>query len=297
MKDVVGDMLEDLVNLVEEAGRLVLTCDRTATLKADGSDVTPADLQSHAFLMEGLRRLKGADVRILSEEGGAPQDMRQGISFVIDPLDGTSNFKNGKRAFSILLSVLQDGVPVLGVAVAPAYGLTVCGGTAVPGSEIRLHHKNGETGYREIRKLSPIENDSTLAIVPKRFLTAQKEEERAVIGRAMEDFQKHAGNDAFLGSGAILGSMLPVFNKRVRYRLYEATQPNQRPGDWDLAAWDAILRGAGGIMTDLSGAALVYGRAKDDFKHQGFICWRKQGEAAAYAALLTQSAGFKGIKP
>ncbi len=280
-------MLEKLVVLAENAGRLVMRCDRSVTLKEDGTELTPADVQSHEFLVKGLHALFGADIKILSEEGAAaPPDTSKGITIVIDPLDGTTNFKNGKRNYSVLLSVLEDGKPVFGVAVAPAYGVTACGGSLMKGSELRLHNKNGG-GYRQVRKLEAMASSpSDIAVVPRRFIESTNEQEREIIGKAMSAFQTNAGIPAFEGTGQILGSMMPVFKQNIRCRLYEAVRPNQRPGDWDLAAWDAILRGAGGIMTYADGKEITYGAADRDFKHQNFICWRGQDEAAAYAAKI-----------
>src|SRR5690606_38558472 len=94
--------------------------------------------------------------------------------------------------------------------------------------------------------------------------------------------QKYANNTGFKGTPHILGSIMPLLKKHVKYSIYQAIRPNQRPGDWDLAAWDGILRGVGGIMTDTSGAPLKYGSHKNSFKHDGFICWRNEKEAQTY---------------
>lgn len=294
MTGIDHDTLEFLVRLAEDAGRIVMESSRAARQKEDGTDLTPADIRSHAFLVAGIRQRMGEDIQILSEEGGAVlSDIRKGTTVVIDPLDGTTNFKNGKRNFAVLLAVLQDGKPVFGVAVAPAYGVTACGGTIMKGAELRLHARKEspvESPYRQVRRLSALTSAADAAVVPKRFVTAKDPEDRAVIQSAMTAFQQRAGNASFVSSSQILGSLLPVLKKNVGYRLYEATRPNQRPGDWDLAAWDAILRGVGGIMTSAKGCPLVYGAAGESYKHQGFVCWRRESDALSYAATFSSSA-------
>ncbi len=287
MKNVDQNALERLIRLAEDAGRIVMTTSRTATLKSDGTDVTAADIASHNHIMAGIHEIFGMDSRILSEEGTTSVNIKDGWSFVIDPLDGTANFKDGLRNFAVLIGILKDGEPVFGIAVAPAYYVTACGGTLFNKAELRLHDKNTAVpSYKKIHAITPMDNDACVALVPKRFIDSPDDNERNIIQSAMTDFKQHALNTRFQGSTHIFSCILPVLKKNIRHKIYEAVRPNQRPGDWDVAAWDAILRGTGGIMTDREGKALVYGSHEKEFKHQNFICWRKQDEAAAYAARL-----------
>ena len=43
--------------------------------------------------------------------------------------------------------------------------------------------------------------------------------------------------------------------------------------EWDTAAGDAVLRAAGGVVLDLSGAPLVYGKVEDGLRNSRFIAW------------------------
>jgi myo-inositol-1(or 4)-monophosphatase len=68
--------------------------------------------------------------RILAEEGGGADaggpasSPDSGWLWVIDPLDGTTNYLHGYPAFSVSIAALRDGVPQAGVVVAPATGET-----------------------------------------------------------------------------------------------------------------------------------------------------------------------------
>lgn len=288
MKNVDQNALERLIRLAEDAGRIVMKTSRASNLKPDGTDVTAADIASHDHIMAGIHDIFGTDASILSEEGTTSVNIKDGWSFVTDPLDGTANFKDGLRDFAVLIAILKDAVPVFGIAVAPAYHITACGGTLFNKAELRLHDKK-ETAvpaYRKIHVMAPVDNDASITIVPKRFIDSPDNTERDIIQSAMSDFKEHTINTRFVGATHIFSSILPVLKKNIRHKIYEAVRPNQRPGDWDVAAWDAILRGAGGIMTDREGKPLAYGRSEKEFKHQNFICWRKQSEATAYAARL-----------
>lgn len=91
-----------------------------AERKPDGSPVTAVDREIEAR----LRAHVGAvvpDATVLGEEDGGDLS-RDGICFVIDPIDGTKNFMRGVPVYATLIGVLVDGAVVAGVASAPAMG-------------------------------------------------------------------------------------------------------------------------------------------------------------------------------
>lgn len=90
--------------------------------KVDGSLCTIADTQAQAALVEGLRGI--ADCPVLGEEMSGEEQQRlwatgdAGI-WVIDPIDGTSNFVNGLPYFAVSIALMRGGRPELGVIYAP----------------------------------------------------------------------------------------------------------------------------------------------------------------------------------
>lgn len=85
--------------------------------KADGSLITACDRWSDATLVEGLAQLYPGE-GVLSEEGS--QCVPRSDSFwVVDPLDGTTNFAAGIPYWAISLARFEQGVPVLGVLDVP----------------------------------------------------------------------------------------------------------------------------------------------------------------------------------
>jgi 3'-phosphoadenosine 5'-phosphosulfate (PAPS) 3'-phosphatase len=294
MKNSSHQLVESFTLLAEEAGRAAKSASREATLKADGSPVTPADMLSHQILTAGIKRILGPETNILSEEGGPPiRPLTKGLAVVIDPLDGTSNFHAGKKNWSVLFGVLKDGVPVLGIAVVPRHKLTVVGGTLLGGSEVRWH---GEGGHpRAVRPLGGMHDIEAIPrlVVPRRFFQSANIAQQEFTLGTVAAFRAALGEVGMplpeaKPSSEILSSILPVFKRRgnVPARVYQAREAAQRPGDWDLCAWDAILRGAGGMMTSLQGQPIQYGKAEADFKHSGFICWREASMAAQAAPAL-----------
>ncbi|MGL4306871.1 MAG: histidinol-phosphatase [Mycobacteriaceae bacterium] len=94
--------------------------DLAVTDKPDLTPVSDADLAVEQMVREALSAQRPQD-RVLGEEfGGEP--LLQGRQWVIDPIDGTKNFVRGVPVWASLISLLADGVPVVGVISAPALG-------------------------------------------------------------------------------------------------------------------------------------------------------------------------------
>ncbi len=80
--------------------------------------VTAADHASEAHLVDGLERL-APGTPILSEESPDP-GVRSGDLWIVDPLDGTTNFAHGHPLYSVSIALCRDGEPLIGVVHAPA---------------------------------------------------------------------------------------------------------------------------------------------------------------------------------
>ncbi|MBK1717628.1 inositol monophosphatase family protein [Thiocystis violacea] len=91
--------------------------------KADGSFVTETDIASQRHIAESLGRAF-PDIPLLGEEMTPDEQARlineseRGL-WVLDPLDGTSNYAGGFPAFSISLALIEKGQPVLGAILDP----------------------------------------------------------------------------------------------------------------------------------------------------------------------------------
>src|SRR5438309_813047 len=106
-----------------EAGKAILRVygsDFGAGLKADQTPITLADRHSHQIVAEALSK---AGFPLLSEEGrDIPCAERKAWEtfWLVDPLDGTKEFISRNGEFTVNVALVQDGVPVLGVVLAPA---------------------------------------------------------------------------------------------------------------------------------------------------------------------------------
>ncbi len=89
----------------------------SATLKGPQDWVTEADGAVERFLSQQLAATFPAD-GFQGEEGGISR--RGGLRWVVDPIDGTSNFARGAARFCVSVACLEADTPVIGVIVAPA---------------------------------------------------------------------------------------------------------------------------------------------------------------------------------
>lgn len=119
-----GDLREDLA----VALRLADAADRTAMerfdapdldirTKADASHVTEADLATERVIRD-LLAAERPDDGVLGEEYGTTGTSRR--QWVIDPIDGTSNYLKGVPMWATLIALVIDGVPRVGVVSQPA---------------------------------------------------------------------------------------------------------------------------------------------------------------------------------
>jgi myo-inositol-1(or 4)-monophosphatase len=84
------------------------------------SVVTAADLRSERLIVDGLRRHFPSHSVITEETGCDLHDSN--VVWVIDPLDGTSNYASGIPWFGVLIAVMKDSVPVAAVMHLPVTG-------------------------------------------------------------------------------------------------------------------------------------------------------------------------------
>ncbi|MCS6913281.1 MAG: inositol monophosphatase family protein [Myxococcales bacterium] len=119
--------------LAEEAGAVLRAgamSPQQAESKGERADlVTRFDREAEQTIVAGLRARYPSHA-VLAEEGGAQPGSPDAPRWIVDPLDGTTNFAHGLPLFSVSIACEVQGVVRVGVVVAPALGWTF---TAVRG--------------------------------------------------------------------------------------------------------------------------------------------------------------------
>lgn len=118
-----SDDLALALDLADRSDALSLSRFRATDLevstKPDRSPVTEADLAVEGEIWKTLHQLRPDDSVLGEEFGTAGSSNRR---WIVDPIDGTANFLRGVPVWGTLIALAVDGVPVLGVASAPAMG-------------------------------------------------------------------------------------------------------------------------------------------------------------------------------
>jgi myo-inositol-1(or 4)-monophosphatase len=197
-------------------------------MKGPGDYVTASDRQSEAAILEVLAR-ETPGIAVLAEEGGG---MRAGTMWAVDPLDGTTNFTRGFPVVAVSVGLLHEGVPIVGVVIAPFLGL-----------EFTASRGKGATLNRErLPSLRPL--DPSKAVVATGFPfrnKARMPRYRPVVEGALLRFEdlRRAGAAALDLAWTASGTFDGYFELNLN--------------TWDLAAGAALVLEVGGRVSDWSG--------------------------------------------
>lgn len=118
--------------LAEAARPETLKYFRSAALIADSKEtdrfdpVTAADRAAEAAMRAALARLRPRDAILGEEEGSQPGT--SGLTWVLDPIDGTRGYLSGTPTWGVLIGLADEAGPLLGVIDQPYIGERFCGG-------------------------------------------------------------------------------------------------------------------------------------------------------------------------
>lgn len=235
----IGALLSDAVR---EAGALALQKFRApfkSWTKEHDSPVSEVDIAVDEMLRE---RLGGAvpGYGWLSEESADNAErLAARHVWIVDPIDGTRAFIAGREDWVISAALTRDGQPVAGAIYVPVEDALFL---ALEGEGAMLNGK--PLNIRQDEAL-----DGARVSGPKRLV------ETLAASRHVEILPRiHS---------------LALRLARVANETLEVAFAGGNSRDWDIAAADAILREAGGILTDLDGVPVTYNRP--DPVHAGLV--------------------------
>ncbi|BAU77098.1 3'(2'),5'-bisphosphate nucleotidase CysQ [Metapseudomonas furukawaii] len=249
-------LLPAVVDLVRQAGAAILPywrSDLAVTEKADASPVTAADLAAHQVLAVGLAALDPT-IPVLSEEAAdIPLSERAGWQrwWLVDPLDGTKEFIAGSEEFTVNVALVEDGRVVFGVVGMPVTGRCYFGGAGLGAWRAEAR---GEAQAISVR-IAP--DEAFTLVASKRHSSPAQERLLAGLGERFGDLQL-----ANIGS-SLKFCLLAEGAADCYPRLAPTSQ-------WDTAAAQGVLEGAGGEVLDLAGEPLAY-EAREGFLNPSFL--------------------------
>ncbi|MEP3275115.1 MAG: 3'(2'),5'-bisphosphate nucleotidase CysQ [Stappiaceae bacterium] len=250
---------QSFIDMALEAGELIMKIYDSGvdvSQKGDGSPVTQADQEAEKLILAHLSRLL-PDVPVVAEEevsaGRIPPI--ENTYILVDPLDGTREFINRNGEFTVNIALVENGSPVCGVVYAPATS--------------EMFWSDGSNSQRADVENNALQNARTISVRPEpetglTVLASRShlsEETRCLIDRLPVDELISAGSSLkFCRVAAGEADFYPRLSPTMQ---------------WDTAAGDAVLRGAGGSVVKEDHSDLDYVSPQqpksEDFKNPFFI--------------------------
>jgi 3'(2'), 5'-bisphosphate nucleotidase len=211
--------------------------------KKDNSPVTNADIAISEYLVKELSKIS-PEIQIISEESNN-NIPTQDVFWLIDPIDGTRGYIKGDNLYTVNIGLVNKTMPLYGFITIPESDMLY---------------------YTETPEILKIERAGVEVSLP------QNESLKAVISQidhqiTMDIMSKHGITDyeyfpcsakfCFIASGA--ADLYPRCGTTM---------------EWDTAAGGALINASGGIMLDLEGKIMSYG--KENLVNKGFIAYSKR---------------------
>jgi 3'(2'), 5'-bisphosphate nucleotidase len=268
-------LMQDVVALACSAGEAILPfwrADVAVTSKADDSPVTAADLAAHRVIADGLQAL-APQIPVLSEEDcEIPLATRQGWQrwWLVDPLDGTKEFIAGSEEFTVNIALIENGEVVFGVVAMPTNGRCYFGGR-----DLGAWRAEREGIAQPIRvRNAPVQGAKFTVVASRRHSSPQQEALLAGLSGAVGELEL-----ANIGS-SLKFCLLAEGSADCYPRLALTSQ-------WDTAAAQGVLEGAGGEVIGLDGLPFRY-PARESLLNPFFLALPK---AAGWRQALVELAG------
>jgi 3'(2'), 5'-bisphosphate nucleotidase len=235
--------IDRVCDIARAAGAAIMEIydgDHAVEFKDDKSPLTAADKAAHRVIVAGLEELT-PDIPILSEEGrDIPYEVRKKWScfWLVDPLDGTKEFIKRNGEFTVNIALIERQKPVFGVVYVPVPDTLYWGG-----QELGAWRQEGQGPAETIRVREP-DPAKGLTVVMSRSHPSPELEEYLKTIQVVDAIS--------------VGSSLKLCTvAEGRADLYPRLGPTM---EWDTAAGQAVVEGAGGGVKNTEGTPLAYNK-------------------------------------
>ena len=275
---VLQDLLMEACAVARDASEAILDIAASGALgaasKSDQSIVTLADVAAEEIVMAGLQKLT-PNIPILSEEqveAGNIPDLTGGTYWTIDPLDGTQDFVEGRNGYAVLIGLVHEEKPVLGVIYQPSKSKLYA--ASVPDKLAFMQDDN----YQDRADLNAQDHTDAHGVV------------RTIVNYGSGDIEKvfnflegHRSKSTDHSSAANLfkinkKDMLSMRDRGDNYvfcpvaegkaELYAHVSRSKGDGApfWDVVPGHALIAATGGRMVDFDGEEITYKQRKQQNK-------------------------------
>ncbi len=233
------DLINEISSLVKECGKVILSADRekmAIDIKSGVADlVTEYDKNIQEQLEIGLKKIL-PEAKFIGEEGSKDELTEDGYSFVVDPIDGTTNFVKDYHTSAISVALLKGKEVVAGIVYNPYLDETF---SAIKGQGAFLNGKKISVSSQPLGNSlilfgsSPYDKNlfkETLEVLSEYFYKAL-------------DIRRS-------GSAALDLCSVAAGRAEIYFEL--------QVSPWDFAAGKLLVEEAGGVVTTLDGAPLSF---------------------------------------
>jgi 3'(2'), 5'-bisphosphate nucleotidase len=234
--------LEVARELARDAGRILLEYYAKETevqWKGRDDPVTAADRAANDMLARELSRRFPGDA-VLTEE--LPDDLsrlEKDRVWTVDPMDGTKQFIERIGEFAVMIGLAIEGEAKLGVVYNPSADLMYY---AAPGVGAFIEEKWSTKRLR----VAPVSDPSQIVMAMSRSHPSRK----------VQNIGEKLGVSKYIQHGSVGLKFGLIAEGRAHLYINTTSATSQ----WDTCAPEAILREAGGVVTDCNGDALIYNR-------------------------------------
>ncbi len=227
------------------AGKAILEVYHTdfdVEYKEDSSPLTLADRKAHSIIAGYLEK---TGIPVLSEEGrNIPFEERKKWNkmWIVDPLDGTKEFVKRNGEFTVNIALVEDGVPTIGIVYAPVL------------DEIYIGEK--AKGAFKIENAS--KTNILTSLIPENKLPLAKFHDKDFVGVVASRSHLNDDTKEFIDKIKLQYKKVEIVSKGSSLKLCMVAEgvadiyPRFAPTmEWDTAAGDAVVRAAGGNVTDI----------------------------------------------
>ena len=238
------EQVDQIIPCLEHCGQKIMEIygnfNVDVQMKEDNSPLTHADLASNHIIFECLQSI---GYPVISEES---DDIYTKASkyWLVDPLDGTKEFINKNGEFTVNIALIENRYPIEGYVYSPTMKSLYVGGINKNSYKIQN---------------SALEQIQTSSISdPVRIVAS-----RSHLNEETKKYISQFPNYELLQSGSSIKLCMVAEGKADLYPRFAPTS------EWDTAAAQAVVEGAGGTVLDTNGDRLIY--QKENILNPHFI--------------------------
>jgi len=238
--------LDLAIEASEKAGKKILDIYKkgfSVYEKDDKSPVTDADLAADKIIKEIL---ESTGIPVLSEESYSAFNERESeLIWIVDPLDGTSGFIKKTDHFCVMIGLIKNNKPVLGVIYIPI-------------SEKLYYAVLGMGAYlKESGKVRRIKVSEVKALIESNLVTTKSH-----FNDKIQNIIEKSGIEKFTRVGSAIKMCLIAEGSADL-----AFNPTNKMNEWDTCAADIIIKEASGTISDINGNELLYNQKTPNHKN------------------------------